>query len=177
MLPTSSHHCCTSSGPEDLFHMHNHRFWLGHLGRFQPHHATTVMLTTIQCTAFVHTWKQMILMRILLGIFMVQRSLVRVRKTLTDQCNSLEYTQDLRCLSLAGTDEVRLPKKRYSAILLRAYQRSSRYALPSCRLERSSSWQLEVSSILESVIQSNRSSAGFIPCCTMNAFMRLTRYS
>lgn len=69
------------------------------------------MLTTIQCTAFVHTWKQMILMRVLLGIFMVQWSLVWVRKTLTYRYNSLEYTQDLRCLFLAGTGEVRLSNK------------------------------------------------------------------
>lgn len=77
VLPTPSHHCRASSGPEDLFIMYNHMFWFDYIGRLPGHDARTVVLNKIQCTAFVHTWKQMILMRILLGIFMVLQSLVR----------------------------------------------------------------------------------------------------
>ena len=41
-------------------------------------------LTLGQCTAFVHTWKQMIAMRVLLGIFMVRSSIADMAVTIRD---------------------------------------------------------------------------------------------
>lgn len=74
-------YCCECSFPDarndpgqnagsksDVF-PHHHWFWNNNSGEFSPYLLNVRMLTGIECTAFIQNYKQMIVLRVLLGIF------------------------------------------------------------------------------------------------------------